>query len=103
MSFPHVSRLVSTDLTFIFHTEAFLQRYADFYQDEENSIFSLFRLIFKFFIIKMAPKIRTTILGPIEVSPSMDVINLRWIFAQDNENLLKFLAYHGRFIINLVV
>ena len=43
----------------------------------------------------MAPKIRTTILGPIEVSPYMDVINLRWIFAQDNENLLKFLAYHG--------
>ena len=45
MSFLHVSRLVSTYMTFIFHNEAVLPKYADIYNDEKIQFFaSVFRL-----------------------------------------------------------
>ena len=38
---------------------------------------------------------RKTIIGFNEVSPDFDSITLQWIFEKNNEDLLKFLAYHN--------
>ena len=41
------------------------------------------------------PKNQRTIIDFNEVSPDFDSITLQWIFEKNNEDLLKFLAYHN--------
>ena len=41
------------------------------------------------------PKNQRTIIDFNEVSPDFDTITLEWIFGKNNEDLLKFLAYHN--------
>nr|CAD2192256.1 unnamed protein product [Meloidogyne enterolobii] len=43
----------------------------------------------------MAPIKRTEIIEDGEIWPTFDVINLKWIFGQNYDNLLKFLAFNG--------
>uniref|UniRef100_A0A914NRA4 ISXO2-like transposase domain-containing protein n=1 Tax=Meloidogyne incognita TaxID=6306 RepID=A0A914NRA4_MELIC len=43
----------------------------------------------------MAPIKRTEIIEDGEIWPTLDVINLKWIFLQNYDNLLKFLAFNG--------